>query len=109
MKHKCMKSNKKGFTLIELLVVTVILSGIVLASLNSAKNTTYTTGSETTSITNMAETELINFKNEDQAYDDCVEKVKKYFNIKQVSATAVNTGYDFSTYDCYGLKYTKIP
>ena len=41
---------------------------------------------------------------------DCEQKVIKYFNasLAVIASTVSSTSEDFSTYDCYGLKFTKI-
>ena len=43
-----------------------------------------------------------------KADNDCDIRTKSYFNSSIISSYASSTSENYETYDCYGVKYTKI-
>ncbi len=46
--------------------------------------------------------------NLNNAEKDCFVRTANYFGTNKITATASSTSDDNSTYDCYGVKFTKI-
>ncbi len=40
---------------------------------------------------------------------DCTERAEKYFGTSKLYSGASSTSAGYATYDCYAIKYTKIP
>lgn len=48
------------------------------------------------------------YQNRKKANRDCEEKAVSYFGVNQISSYASSTSENYETYDCYGIKWTKI-
>lgn len=49
------------------------------------------------------------YLNQDNAWFDCRNRAIEYFDSDQIGSYALNVNGDYEAYDCYGVKYTKIP
>ncbi len=49
------------------------------------------------------------YENRHTAYVACEEKAIQFFGTSEISSYASSTAENYETYDCYGVKYTKIP
>lgn len=47
--------------------------------------------------------------NDGKAEDACFSRAQQYFKTSEVNSAASSTSPDYSTYDCYGVKLSKIP
>lgn len=52
------------------------------------------------------------FKFESKATSDCISRARSYFKLPaypELAAYASSTSSNYETYDCYALKFTKLP